>query len=118
MDTSIHAIILVIICTIHCFWRIVVCLLKEWFDFSNCTGRDFVASFVSDGSFEKGSLGNNVVHETVLGHTYASSANASYEKIKLQNMPKYNVILKKIDEHMKIGDRTIKNGLYLVKKSA
>ena len=88
------------------------------FDFKNCTGRDFVASFVADGCFEKGSLGNNVVHETVLGHTYESSANAAYEKIKLQNMPIYNVILKKIDEPLKIGDRSISTGLYLVKKSA
>ena len=92
---------------------------EKWkFKFCNCTGRDFVASFVADGCFEKGSLGNNVVHETVLGHTYESSANAAYEKIKLQNMPTYNVILKKIDEPLKIGDRSISTGLYLVKKSA
>ena len=92
---------------------------EKWtFDFQNCTGRDFVASFVADGSFEKGSLGNNVVHETVLGHTYESSANGAYEKIKLQNMPTYNVILKKIDEPLKIGDRSISTGLYLTKKSA
>ena len=88
------------------------------FDFNNSTGRDFNASFVSDGCFEKGGIGNNVALELVLGHVHDSAANAAYEKIKLQNMPKYDVILKKIDEPLKIGDRTIKNGLYLVKKSA
>jgi len=93
---------------------------EKWkFDFSNCTGRDFVASFVADGSFEKGGLGNNLVHETVLGHTGDSSANAAYEKIKLKNMPKYDVVLKKIDptEPLKIGHRSIANGLYLTKNS-
>ena len=47
-----------------------------------------------------------------LGLTYESSANSAYEKIKLQNMPTYNVILKKIDEPLKIGDRSISTGLY------
>jgi len=89
------------------------------FYFTNSTGRDFNASFVSDNCFEKGGMGNNVASELVLGHVHDSSVNASYEKIKLKNVPKYDVVLKKIDptEPLKIGHRSIANGLYLTKNS-